>query len=193
VRRRVLIVGATGQFGARLARRIAPWPDVELVLAARDRGRLETLAAELGTGEVAVLDRRHLADLRRLEPWVVIDCAGPFQGQSYAAPRSILDAGAHYIDLADARAFVVGFPGALHAAAERARLVAVTGVSSTPALTHAALDAMTAGWARIDKVWAAISPAGRTKVGPSVVKAILAWAGQPVSVFAGGEWTIRAG
>jgi hypothetical protein len=193
VRRRVLIVGATGQFGARLARRIAPWPDVELVLAARARDRLDALAAELGTGEVAVLDRRDLTALKRLNAWAVIDCAGPFQGQSYDAPKAILEAGAHYVDLADARDFVVGFPKALAALAVQRGLVAVSGASSTPALSCAVVDQLTARWTRIDRVWAAISPAGRTRVGPSVVKAILSWAGQPVSIFTGGEWKTRPG
>jgi N-acetyl-gamma-glutamylphosphate reductase len=35
--RRIVLVGASGVFGARLAAMIARWPDVVLVLAARRR------------------------------------------------------------------------------------------------------------------------------------------------------------
>ena len=46
MRRRILLVGATGAFGARLAQMLAGW-DIELVLAARRAGPLEALAAQL--------------------------------------------------------------------------------------------------------------------------------------------------
>src|SRR5690606_40519463 len=39
---------------------------------------------------------------------LVIHAAGPFQAQSYAVPRACIAARAHYVDLADARAFVSG-------------------------------------------------------------------------------------
>ena len=45
MRRRIVLVGATGAFGERLARLLAPWPQVELVLAARGLARAQTLAA----------------------------------------------------------------------------------------------------------------------------------------------------
>ena len=33
--RRVVLIGASGMFGARMAARLARWPDIELVLAGR--------------------------------------------------------------------------------------------------------------------------------------------------------------
>lgn len=198
-RKRIVLVGASGVFGQRLAAMIARWPDVVLVLAARDLTRLETVATDLArtkpaaTIEIARLDRLDPQGLAALGAWAVVDAAGPFQGQGHAFPRAALKARAHYIDLADARDFVGGFEAALDGDARAAKRWAITGASSTPALSHAALDAMTAGWTRIDRVEAAISPGGRAPRGLSVIRAILAWAGAPVRVFTDGRWTTRPG
>ena len=43
---RVLILGATGVFGSRLVERIALEPSVEIILSARNRDKLEALAAQ---------------------------------------------------------------------------------------------------------------------------------------------------
>lgn len=198
-RRRIVLVGASGVFGRRLAGMIARWPDVALILAARNLAPLEVLAADLvGAGavariEVAALDRTRPAGLATLGAWVVVDAAGPFQGQDHAFPRAVLAVRAHYLDLADARDFVAGFEAALDAPARAAARWAITGASSTPALGHAALDRMTEGWTRVDRVEAAISPGARAPRGLSVVRAILAWAGGPVRLFVGGRWTTRPG
>ncbi len=99
----------------------------------------------------------------------------------------------HYVDLADARDFVAGF-AALDAEARAAGVVALSGASSTPALSHAVLDRLTAGWRQIDTVEIAISPGNRNSPrGLSVIRAILSYAGQPVRVFADGAWTERRG
>jgi len=198
-RGRIVLVGASGVFGRRLAAMVARWPDVVLVLAARDLVRLQALATDLAKArptakiEVARLDRLDPRDLAALGAWAVVDAAGPFQGQDHAFPRAVLAAGAHYVDLADARDFVAGFEAALDGRARAARRWAITGASSTPALSHAALDVLTAGWTRIDRIEAAISPGARAPRGLSVIRAILAWAGAPVRVFVKGHWTTRPG
>lgn len=192
-RRRVLLIGATGVFGERLARRLATWPDVELILAARRRAPLEALATDLGGARALVFDRNDPDALTDLAPFAVIDCAGPFQGSDYRLPLATLAAGACYLDIADGRAFVAGFPDAVDASARRAGLAAVTGCSSTPALTHAALNVLTAGWSRIDDVESAISPGANAPRGAAVIDAILSWAGRPVRIFEGGAWRERPG
>jgi hypothetical protein len=198
-RKRIVLVGASGVFGQRLAAMIARWPDVVLVLAARTLAPLEALAADLAKTksaakiEIAQLDRLDPKGLAALGAWAVVDAAGPFQGQDHAFPRAVLTARAHYVDLADARDFVAGFEAALDGEARAARRWAITGASSTPALSHAALDRMTAGWTRIDRVEAAISPGARAPRGLSVIRAILGWAGGPVRVFTKGHWTTRPG
>lgn len=199
MKRRILIVGASGVFGERLARRLALMSDVVVVLAARRAEPLEALRRELisleGPAEiaVAVLDRARPDGLHALRPWAVADCAGPFQSLDYSFAASVLDAGAHYLDIADGRGFVGGFAEALNARAQAAGLGAVSGVSTTPALTDAALSRLTQGWRALDRVEVALYPGAKAPRGLSVVEAVLSYAGQPVRVFNGGRWTVRPG
>ncbi|HEY8616993.1 DUF4166 domain-containing protein [Phenylobacterium sp.] len=191
--RRIVLVGATGAFGERLARRLAAWPDVELVLAARGRAALERLQADIGAAAIAVFDRAAPDGLAALRPWAVVDAAGPFQASDLALARAAIAAGAHYVDIADGRDFVAALPAALDAEAAAAGVLAVTGASSTPALSNAALDTLTAGWRAVDRVIVAISPGARAPRGLSVVQAILSYVGQPVRVFRGARWTTQPG
>ncbi|NGM52211.1 DUF4166 domain-containing protein [Caulobacter sp. 602-2] len=198
-RKRVVLVGASGVFGARLARMLARRADIDLVLAARRLEPLEALRTDLcnqdpAAGiEIALVDRERPGNLERLGATVVIDAAGPFQGQDGAFAKAALAAGAHYVDLADARDFVAAFPERLAACALEAGRWAITGASSTPALTCAAADRLTAGWTRIDRIEAAISPGARAPRGLSVIRAILRWTGGPVAVFSGGRLVERPG
>ncbi len=186
-------------FGQRLASHLATWPDVTLVVAARRREPLERLRQSLterGAAnpiEIAVVDREAPDGLAALAPWAVVDCAGPFQPSDHRLALAALRASAHYMDLADGRAFVAGFVAALNAPARLAGRCAVTAASSSPALSHAAIAEIARGWKRIDRIEVAISPGARAPRGASVVQSILSWTGQPVRVFLGGEWRARPG
>lgn len=194
VRPRILLVGATGAFGARLAAMLARW-DVDLILAARRIGPLEDLRRALDRPDritVVALDRVS-PRLAELSPWAVVDAAGPFQASDLSLARAAIASGAHYVDVADGRDFVAGFPAALDDEARAAGVLAVTGASSTPALSNAALDAMTSDWRAIDSAFLSISPGARAPRGRSVVAAILSYVGRPVRVFSAGRWTVRPG
>ena len=136
-------------------------------------------------------DTATAADIRALSADLVIDAAGPFQGADLRFARAVIEAGANYVDLADARDFVAAFPS-LDALAREHNVAAITGASSTPALTHAVLDQLRAGWSRLDIVHAGIAPANQMDRGPAVMKAILTWVGAPVRVFEDGAWRERA-
>ena len=56
-------------------------------------------------------------------------------------------------------------------------VLAVTGASSTPALSHAVIDELTRGWTRVDSVEIAISPGNRAPLGLAVIKSILSYVG----------------
>ncbi|HKH33024.1 MAG TPA: DUF4166 domain-containing protein [Beijerinckiaceae bacterium] len=196
----ILLIGAGGVFGSRLAEGLAAEGFADLVLAARRPERLQALAERLrGAGanprvEIVALDRDRAPadDLRRLGAALVIDAAGPFEGGHLRLAEAAVEAGCHYIDLADARDFVAGIP-ALDERARAAGVAVLSGASSTPALSHAALDALTAGWRRIDRIAAAISPGNRAPRGLSVVEAILSRAGASVRVLRNGGWDERFG
>jgi hypothetical protein len=192
----VLVIGGAGAFGSRLVDGLIASRDFAVVIAGRDLARTRAKAAASGGRARAVrLDTATVTAeaLRAAGAFVVVDAAGPFQGADYRLARAAIAAGMHYLDLADARDFVAGF-GALDAEARASGVVALTGASSTPALSHAVLDRLTRGWARIDTVEIAISPGNRNAPrGLSVVRAILSYAGKPVRVFADGDWTERPG
>jgi hypothetical protein len=194
-RRRVVLVGATGMFGARLAARLAGWAELELVLAARRRGPLEALRARLAPRaqaelDTAVVDCARPESVVALAPWAVIDASGPFQGASYALARAVIEAGAHWIDLADARDFVAGFAAALDGPARQRGVLAVTAASSTPALSAAALDRLVSGWREVRRATTVIAAAGQSP-GLAVTQAVLSQAGQRVRCFSGGAWRLR--
>ncbi len=137
------------------------------------------------------LDRRNAApEIREIRPFCVIDAAGPFQNQEPSVARAAIAAGCHYVDIADARDFVATFP-ALDREARAAGVLAATGASSTPALSSAALDAITRGWRVVEVVEIAISPGNRAPRGLSVVKAILSYAGRPVRLRLDGAWITK--
>ena len=193
MRPRVLILGGAGVFGARLAEGLAASTDAQLIIAGRSFVRAEAVARTC-RAEVAVLDRDSATpeQIAALKPCVVVDAAGPYQGADYRFAIAALEAGAHYLDLADARDFVAGFD-ALDDLAKRQGKAAITGASSTPGLTHAALDALCAGWRRVDAIRAGIAPGNRAPKGESLVRAILSRAGALTSVFEAGAWRKRPG
>ena len=141
--RRIVLIGATGFFGRRLAEHLAAIDGIELVLTSRDDVRARSVAQAIGDThpsakiDAMAFDRDDPLGFERLiklSPWLVIDASGPFQSVSYDLARAALNAGAHWIDLADARDYLLGFATALDPIARRKGLVARAGASSTPAL-----------------------------------------------------------
>lgn len=196
---RVLVIGAGGVFGSRLAEGLLRH-GFGVVVAGRSRARAEDVAGRLrrtfpdSAVAVAVLDTATLTpeQLKATGAAVVADAAGPFQGAAPTTARAAIAAGLSYVDLADGRDFVAAFPE-LDEAARAAGVVALTGCSSTPALSNAVLDGLTEGWREVVAVEAAISPGARAPKGLSVMQAILSWMGRPVWVFEDGGWTTRRG
>jgi len=198
--KRVVLIGATGVFGRRLARHLARLDGIGLVLTSRSAGKAQALAQELATeanvpvsGAGLDRDKDLVAALAALTPWLVIDASGPFQQQGYEVPTAALLLGAHVVDLADARGYLAGYGPQLDELAKQRGLVALAGASSTPALSVAAVRELSEGWERLDAIHIAITPAGRSEVGPSVIAAILSYAGRPVPVWREGELQTTSG
>ena len=193
---RALVIGGTGGFGRRLVEGLIATTDLEVIIAARRLDRARALAAaHPDRASALALDRMAVTAgmLRASGASVVVDAAGPFQGADYRVARAAIAAGMHYLDLADGRGFVAGF-AALDAEARAAGVVALTGASSTPALSCAVLDRLTAGWRQIDRIEIAISPGNPgSPRGLAVIRSILSYAGKPVRVFDGGIWATRPG
>lgn len=191
----VLIVGAGGTFGSRLARLLAQAGRFQLSLGGRSPGKLAALTQELkslnpnGNHTTVEIDRDRVTaeDLRALGCQIVVDCAGPFQLSGPNLITAAIAAPCHYVDLADSRQFIAGI-AQFDAAARAGGICVITGASSTPALSNAALDSLAAGWRSLDTIDCAIVPGNQTPKGRSVIEGILSWVGQPVRVFREGKW-----
>jgi saccharopine dehydrogenase-like NADP-dependent oxidoreductase len=191
---RVLVLGGYGQFGRRIVEGLAGDAGLDVIVAGRDRVRAEALCDALrqstGAGlsaEAVDIDRAFDAALARLRPDLVIHTAGPFQGQSYDVARATLACGAHYVDLADGRAFVEGFD-ALDAMATSHGRWAITGASSVPGLSGAVIEAHVGRFATLETVSVGISPGNRTERGLATTRAILGYVGRPFAMLQDGAW-----
>jgi saccharopine dehydrogenase-like NADP-dependent oxidoreductase len=191
---RIIIVGGYGAFGAHVAERLAREPSLNLVVAGRSLEKARAQAARLNASgapaklQAVAFDARQTSaeQLRELAPTVVINASGPFQAQDYMLARNCIAAGCHYVDLADARSFVCGI-GELDEQARAAGVSVISGASSVPGLSSAAVLQMAAGFEKLDEVHIGISPGNSFDPGLATVASIIGAAGQPFTTRAGGK------
>lgn len=187
---RVVVLGGYGNFGARVCRGLAASPAMEVVAAGRH--------PDPGRGDLADLELRHErldleapdfpAALKRLAPDLLIHCAGPFQSQDYRVALAALAAGAHYIDLADAREFVARFANHMQGPARAAQRVAISGASSVPALSSAVVDSLMVRLAQLEEIQVAIAPGQRAPRGEATIAAVCSYAGRAFKWRSRGVW-----
>jgi saccharopine dehydrogenase-like NADP-dependent oxidoreductase len=191
---RIVILGGYGNFGARVARALATEPHIQLVVAGRDVGSASSFVSTLGglavACEAAALDHTapdFSAKLHALRPNLVVHTSGPFQGQDYHVANATIDVGAHYLDLADGRAFVAGITS-LDAMAQERGIVAISGASTLPALSSAVVDFLRPAFSRMDSIEICIAPGQKTPRGRATIEAILSYCGRPFPELNDGVW-----
>lgn len=195
----ILIIGGTGVFGKRLVRHLATRKDVALFVSSRDAARsgvfIQTLQGSVAPLQAVGLDcGTNLQErLDQIEPFAVVDCSGPFQGADYDTARRVLCSGAHFVDLADARDYLAHFHSALDTAAHQHGVTALTGASSTPALSTCVAQQLTQGWQRVDTIDICITPGGKSEVGRSVIETILSYAGRDIPIWHSGQLSHTTG
>lgn len=191
---RILILGGYGHFGGRIARSLAADIGMEILVAGRDAERARDFIASSPAGrermQAVPLDADGEAlerEMRAIAPALVIHTAGPFQGRDYRVAEAALAAGAHYIDLADGRAFVAGID-ALDGQAKAAQRWAIGGASSVPGLSAAVIEALRGRFSKLAAVDMGISPGNRSARGLATTRAILGYVGQPYTTLHDGRW-----
>ena len=189
------MLGGYGVFGGRLAARLVGQTDAEILVAGRSLEKATAHCRNHG-GTPMRIDRDGdiVGEMARLRPTIVIDAAGPFQAYGddpYKVARAAIAVGAHYIDLADDAAFVAGIV-ALDASAKAAGVVVISGASTVPAISAAALDELVRGLSTVSVVGSAILPGNRAPRGLSVMRAIVGQAGRPLRLWRGGGWSEAA-
>lgn len=189
---RIVVLGGYGNFGARICRALAQRSVGEVIAAGRepDAGRL---APGVGRAKLDLEARNFAGALEDLSPSIVVHCAGPFQGQGYHVAAAAVDAGAHYIDLADGRDFVANFAERVHRPARERNVLAVSGSSTLPALSSAVIDNVSRRLAQIDEIRIVIAPPQRAERGTATIAGIVSYAGKPFKWLSAGEWTAAYG
>lgn len=188
----VLVLGGYGNFGTRIVKALANDPGIQLVIGGRNMARAKALARETGADVEAMAvdatDAQLATKLKAGNIGLVIHTAGPFQAQGYAVAEACVDAGAHYIDLADGRRFVCDFPAAMRARFVAAQRCAISGASTVPALSSAVIDHLTQGWQAIHTIDVCIAPAQTAPRGVATLESVLSYCGVPVDIWREGRW-----
>ena len=189
----VTVLGGYGIFGGRVAEALARDENCRVRIVGRGAKIGHNFAHRVGADFYpCVLDDRDA--LRRAidGSYLVVHAAGPFQGADYHVAEHCMSAGAHYLDLADAREFVVGIGRLDDIARERGLLVA-SGVSSTPAITSALIAELAPQFAQIEEIHTALSPGNQNPRGAATIAAVLSYLGRKIRVWRGGRWVDRPG
>lgn len=189
--KRVLIIGAYGNFGSFITRMLARENNIQLILAGRSVEKAQALADLLEAKhppEVACVDINNnlSASLAAIRPDIVIHTSGPYQGQAYDVALACIEQGCHYIDLADAREFVANI-SQLDAQAKHKGVLICAGASSVPCLTAAVVDNYIGEFSELQKIDYAIATAQRTNRGLATTSAVLSYAGKPFTTLIDGK------
>ena len=133
--KRVLIVGGYGVFGGRIVELLEDEAQLELIVAGRSPERAKAYCdRRSGVAKLvpAMFDRN--GDLARqldaLQPDILVDASGPFQGYGesrYRVIEACIAHRVHYLDLADGADFVEGVQS-LDARARAAGVFVLSGV-----------------------------------------------------------------
>jgi saccharopine dehydrogenase-like NADP-dependent oxidoreductase len=198
----VLVLGGYGLFGKRVCDLLLRNCDCEIVIAGRNLSQAKACCDgqdEPGRTHAIAVDSQSPSLVEELKfirsqfnTKVLIHCAGPFQGQSYAVARAAIDAGLHYIDLADGREFVSGIT-MLDAAAKAAGVAIISGASSVPALSSAVVEQLAEHWTEVHSIDIGISPGNQTERGIATMRAILSYCGARIPGWEGGMQIHRFG
>lgn len=194
---RIVLVGGTGVFGARLAELLVR-AGHDIWIAARGLERANALAAQLGAHAISADLTGDLSRIFTAAPQLVIDAAGPFQDyggdaeETYRLARACIAHGVHYLDLADASKFVSGI-GVLDAQAKSAGVWVLSGASSVPGLSSCVVQKLSAGLTSIDLIESGIYPGNRAPRGRSVIASIVQGVGAPMRLWRGARWTPARG
>jgi predicted DCC family thiol-disulfide oxidoreductase YuxK len=193
---KILVLGGYGNFGKRICASLASEVNTTLIIAGRNLAKAEAFKtmllqehpeANLSCWQIDITDTAFAQKLAVIKPDLVIHTSGPFQGQAYDVPRACLEAGCHYIDLADDRRYVCDI-SSLNEIATSKKLLLVTGASSVPGISSAVLDHYQCEFSEITHIDFGIAPGNKLERGVASIAAILSYTGHPFKSWRDGEW-----
>jgi hypothetical protein len=185
---KILIIGGYGVFGGRIVQLLEDEAQLHMFVGGRSQARADDFVRSRGNTTAQLtpvaFDRNGdgVARLAAIAPDIVIDASGPFQSYGddrYRIVEACLTCGAHYLDLADGSDFVAGI-GAYDDRAKAAGVYVLSGVSSFPVLTAAAVRRLSAGMTVVKGIRGGIAPSPYAGIGENVIRAIAGYAGRPI-------------
>lgn len=193
--RKVVVLGGYGNFGKRIVESLANIKGLSIYVAGRNRDKAVACINKLKANSVATLEPLAIdifatdfeERLKALSPFLVIHTSGPFQGQDYRVPKACIEAGAHYIDLADDRRFVCDI-AELNSQAKEKGVLVVSGASSVPGLSSTVIEHYQEHFKKLTSIDLAIAPGNKAERGLATVEAILSYTGHPLNIFKDGRW-----
>lgn len=188
---KVLILGATGNFGRKIAKGLVK-KNVAIIISGRHEEPLLALKKQLSKVaadtciDILCFDfkKRLSKELLRLRPPLVINASGPFQTADFTTAINCILLGINYIDLADAREYVNDF-SILDEQANKRNCIAITGASTLPCLSSAVLDYYKDEFKIIDSLVYGITLGQKTERGLATFKGILSYVGRRLQDFPG--------
>lgn len=185
----LLIIGGYGTFGGKLARLLCDEPALTIIVAGRSFAKANAFCQQLqgaATIEAQCVDRNGDLDtyFEALHPDIVVDASGPFQTfkeRPYRVVEAAIAHGAHYLDLSDGSEFVLGIE-AFDTQAKAQGLTILSGVSSFPVLTAAAVRSLSSDFTEVTQIIAGVAPSPHAGVGLNVVRAIAEYAGKKIAL-----------
>lgn len=188
--KKILVLGGYGNFGKRIVEDLSSIKGITIIIAGRNVKKAQDLASSLmGSAEAQLLglamdinSKTFSHQLNDLSPYLVIHTSGPFQRQSHRVPLVCIQAGSHYIDLADDSHFVCEIDK-LNQMAKEKNLSVISGASSVPGLSSAVLDHYTKEFSSIDSIDIAIAPGNKAERGEATIRGILSYTGKPFASF----------
>jgi hypothetical protein len=183
----ILIVGGYGTFGGRIVELLEHDPRLVILVAGRswEKAHRHCSARTAAKARLVAAAFDRDGDLARqlemLQPDILIDASGPFQAygnRPYALIEACIARRIHYLDLADGSDFVTGVSAFNDDAL--AAVYVLSGVSSFPVLTAAAVRRLSFDMQRVDSIRGGIAPSPYARVGQNVIRAIAGYAGRRV-------------
>jgi len=187
-----VILGGYGSFGSLIADQFSNSPDT--IVAGRNMEEGQLFARSKAV-EFQYCDLSDNQSLRKLlsNSRLVINAAGPFKPNEYQIPRMCIEAGCHYIDIADGRQYVTGITQ-LNKLAKENQIFICAGASTVPAVTSAMIaDIKTSDFDSIDSIRIALTAGNKNKPGVSTFSSILSYVGTSIQVWQGGGWKTHKG
>jgi len=189
---KVLILGASGLFGSRLAHLLATSDlPIHLVLAARTWSNLKTLKDTLAShpdcrapidilkldmNDEKTLVHNHLSINR---PDILVNTSGPYQAMSLDLVSICVELNINYFDLCDHSDYCNQVVAKFHTRAQSKNISLITAASSVPSLSSAMVYKLLPQFKSVEQINMGITPGNHTPRGFATVHSILSYVGKP--------------